>query len=139
MGRAREMLKKMLPNREPHNPGTGSRHLSTKPLKIAGLVLDALPIPGAGAAARPILDLAEEINVWAYSIIPDLTAPFTRFFATDQKSRHDARVFEDLDRHIDRLVHVLDPISKMDRSQIFPDLAADIQALMRFELIANIF
>ena len=139
MGRAREILKKILPNPEPHDPEASSRRLSTKPLKIAGLVLDALPIPGAGAAALPILDLVEEINVWAYSVIPDLIAPFTRFFAADQKSRHDARVFEDLDRHIDRLVHVLDPISKMDRSQISPDLAADIQALMRFELIANIF
>ena len=139
MERAREMLKRMLPNREPHNPETSSRRPSTMPLRIAGLVLDALPIPGAEAAARPILDLVEEINVRAYSIIPVLTVPFTRFFAADQKSRHDARVLEDLDRHIERLVYVLDPISKMDGSQIYPDLAADIQALMRFEFIANIF
>ena len=136
MGRAIEMFKRILPNREPHNPETSSR-LSTKPLWIAGLVLDALPIPGAGAAARPILDLVEEINVRAYSIISDLTVPFTRFFAADQKSRHDARVLEDLDRHINRLVHVLDPISKM--AQISPDLAADIQDLMRFGFVANIF
>ena len=139
MRRAKEKLKGIPPNHEPHDPEASSRRLSTKPLRVAGLVLDALPIPGAGAAARRILDLVEEINVRAYSIIPDLTVPFAPSFAVNQKSRHDAKVLEDLDRHIDHLVHALDPISKMDRSQISPDLVADIQTLMRFECIANIF
>ena len=137
MRRAKEKLKWMPPNRESHNPEASSRRLPTAPLRIAGLLLDALPIPRAGAAARPILDVVEEINVRAYSIIPDLTVPFTPFFAADQNSRHDARVLEDFDRHINHLVNVLDPISKM--AQISPDLGADIQDLMRFGFVANIF
>ena len=132
MGGMKEKLKKILPNREPHNPETSPRRLSTKPLGAAGLVLDTLPFPGAGAAARLLLDLVEETNVRAYSIIPDLTVPFTPFFATDQRSRHDARVLEDLDRQINHLFHVLDPISTMDKSQISKDLVTDIQALRRF-------
>jgi hypothetical protein len=139
MGRTKDTLKGIPRNHESNNPETSSRHLPTAPLRIAGLLLAALPFPGAEAAARPILRLAEEINVRDYSIIPDLTAPFTSFFAVDQNSRHDARVSEDLNRHIDHLICDLDPISKMDRSQISPDLATDILALIRFEFIANIF
>ena len=66
MRRAREKLKEVFLNHEPLNPETSSRHLPTGALRIASLLLRALPFPGAEAAANPILLLVEVINVRAY-------------------------------------------------------------------------
>jgi hypothetical protein len=49
----------------------------------------------------------------------------------NQKSNYDAEVIEDLDQRIDSLADVLEPISKMDRSELSPDQDADIKALVR--------
>jgi hypothetical protein len=55
-----------------------------------------------------------------------------------QKSRHDSKVIADLDRHIKSLARVLEPISKMDSSEISPDLDTDIQALIGYAFTPNI-
>ena len=59
------------------------------------------------------------------------------FVAPEQKSRHDAKVVADLDRHIQSPASILEPISKMDRSKISPDLDTDVQALFEYALITT--
>jgi hypothetical protein len=53
-----------------------------------------------------------------------------KFTAANQKSRYDAEVIADLDRHLQSLARVLEPISKMDASEISPDLGTDVKALI---------
>ena len=65
MKQAKQKFKRILPSQTPKKPDRGSQPLPTAPLRFAGGFLDALPIPGAGAAARPILALAEGINASA--------------------------------------------------------------------------
>ena len=62
-------------------------------------------------------------------------------FCVNQKSRHNAQVIVDLNRHIDSLARVLEPISKMDTSEISPDLSTDIQALIGYAFVTtyNVF
>jgi hypothetical protein len=48
-----------------------------------------------------------------------------------QKSNYDAEVITDLDQRMDSLAHVLEPLSKMDRSALSPNQGADIEALVR--------
>jgi hypothetical protein len=134
MGKAKNKSKKMLPDDTPHDADSRSQRVPTTALRIAALVLDTLPFPGAGAVARPILDAVEGINVSAHS---NHSTPHRRsftyiVFAANQKSRHDAQVIADLDRQINYLVRVLEPISKMNKSQVSPDLSADTQALIRY-------
>ena len=81
MKQTKEKLKKILPRRTPQTPETGSRRLSTAALRIAGVVLDALPVPGAGAAAHSLLGVVESINVRVRSIIPSLAALFTCYLS----------------------------------------------------------
>jgi hypothetical protein len=70
MRNAKEKLKRVLPSRTPsRNPESSSQPLPTSALRIAGLILDALPIPGAGVAAGPILNVMEKINVRMRSIV----------------------------------------------------------------------
>jgi len=86
MKQAKQKFKQILPSHIPKNHDKDLQPLSTAPLRFAGGFLDALPIPGAGAAARPILALVEGIN----------------------KSRYDAEVIADLDRHLHSLARVLE-------------------------------
>ena len=53
----------------------------------------------------------------------------------NQKGKYNAKVIDDLNRHIDSLVRVLEPISKMDTSNVSSDLRADIQALLKYAFI----
>ena len=59
------------------------------------------------------------------------------FITAYQKSKHDAKVIADLDRHIHSLARVLEPFSKMDGSEILPDLNTDIQALLEYVFITT--
>ena len=128
------MLNRIRPRRAPHPLEQDSQRLPTAPLKIFAGVLDAFPVPGAGAFAHSILNVAETINVSAHNDYKSLRHVYI-FFAANQKGRHNGKVIDDLNRHIDSLVRVLDPISRLDRSKITPDLHTDIQALIRYAFI----
>jgi hypothetical protein len=58
-------------------------------------------------------------------------------FVANQKSKYDARIIADLDRTIKYLTDVLEPISKMDKSEISTDLDKDIQALLRYAFLTT--
>ena len=137
MRQAKEMFKRILPSPKPQSQETSARRLPTATLNVAARVLDTFPIPGAGAVVHSVLDVVESINVRVHSIILHLqqTRSFTCSFVTNQKSRYNAQVIADLNRHIDSFAAVLEPISKMDRSEIPPDLDEDIQALIRYASI----
>ena len=69
MKRTKERLKRIVSCRAPHDPEPDSQRLPTYPLKVFAEVLDALPVPGAGALAHSILSVFESVNVRAQSIV----------------------------------------------------------------------
>ena len=58
-------------------------------------------------------------------------------FVANQKSKYNARIIADLNRNIKYLTDVLEPISKMDKSEISPDLDKDIQALLKYAFLTT--